>query len=497
MAGPLLRMEGIKKSFPGVQALRGVSLELEAGEALALIGANGAGKSTLMNILGGVVAADAGAIYIDGARAHIRSPKDAARYGIAFVHQEMALLPTMSVAENMYITSFPTRAGLIDRTSIEQACRQALARLDARIDPRTKVRELSPGERQMVEIARVLLGKPRLIIFDEPTSSLTSREKVQLFRVINSLKSEGVGIIYITHLLDEVFEVCDRAVVLRDGQIVGSGSIKEITRDHIVQLMVGGRPVSRYTRRGAPSTDQVVLRVEGLGRQGVLEDISFVLYRGEIVGLWGLLGSGRTELARAIVGLDPIDQGRIEVLINGSLTPVHPRSMKNWVGMISENRRDEGLLLPMSVKTNMSLANLPALLSRIWPFIDSLRETSLTREYVDRLSIKVASLDQPVETLSGGNQQKVILARWLQRRPQIYILDEPTRGLDVGAKAETRRIVAELADQGAAVLLISSDIDELMELADRYLVMRRGRIVAQYPASASKADLMAAAAGAA
>lgn len=495
MGVPLLRMVGIKKSFPGVQALKGVDLELASGEVLALIGANGAGKSTLMNVLGGVITADEGDIYIQGERVSIRSPLNAAELGIAFVHQETALMPTMTVAENIHISSFPTRIGLIDFKSIEENCVRVLSRFGAEIDPRTLIRDLSPGERQMVEIGRALLGDARIIIFDEPTSSLTGREKTRLFEVIGSLKRAGVAIIYITHFLDEVFEVCERAIVLRDGETVGGGMLRDLTRDDIVRLMVGDKEITRYKRRKVAGTGEPVMRVHGLSRKGALDNISFTLHKGEVLGLWGLLGSGRTELARACVGLDPIDKGIIEIEHNGVLKPIHPREAKNWIGMVTENRREEGLLLPMSVKTNISLANLRALISHIWPFIDSKRETDLAHDLVRRLDISISSLDQAVETLSGGNQQKVVIARWLERGPSIYIMDEPTRGLDVRAKAEIRNIVTELADRDAAVLLISSEIEELMGLADRFLVMSRGRIVAEYPADASREDLMAAAAG--
>lgn len=495
MGVPLLRMVGIKKSFPGVQALKGVDLELCSGEVLALIGANGAGKSTLMNVLGGVITADEGDIYIQGERVSIRSPLNAAKLGIAFVHQETALMPTMTVAENMRISDFPTRMGLIDVKSVEEDCVRVLSRFGVEISPRALIRDLSPGERQMVEIGRALLGEARIIIFDEPTSSLTGREKTRLFEVIGSLKRAGVAIIYITHFLDEVFEVCERAIVLRDGETVGGGMLRDLTRGDIVRLMVGDKEITRYKRRKAGGTGEPVMRVHGLSRRDALDNISFTLHKGEILGLWGLLGSGRTELARACVGLDPIDKGIIEIEHNGVLKPIHPREAKSWIGMVTENRREEGLLLPMSVKANISLANLRALISHIWPFIDSRREAHLARDLVRRLDISVSSLDQAVETLSGGNQQKVVIARWLERGPSIYIMDEPTRGLDVRAKAEIRNIVMELADRDAAVLLISSEIEELMGLADRFLVMSRGRIVAEYPADASTEDLMAAAAG--
>ncbi|HLE15256.1 MAG TPA: sugar ABC transporter ATP-binding protein [Anaerolineales bacterium] len=495
MAEPYLRMVGIQKSFPGVQALKGVDFEAFAGEALALIGANGAGKSTLMNVLGGVIQPDAGQILIAGQPVEIHDPLQAAAHGIAFVHQEMAILRTLTIAENLYITSFPTRNGLIDFEQANRLSSSVLARLGHDFPPETRMRDLSPGDQQIVEIARALLGEPRLIIFDEPTSSLTSREKARLFEVIRSLKKEGVTVIYITHLLDEVFGICERAVVLRNGETVGGGMLSQLTYAEIVRLMIGTADVSSYFRHRTAQIGDIILKVSGLNQKGVLSEISFELRKGEVLGLWGLMGSGRTELSRAIIGLDPIDSGSIEIRANGSLKPIQPRQAKKWIGMVTENRREEGLLLPKSVKTNISLANLPALISRVWPLVDNKKETQEARTYVDRLKIMISSLEQPVETLSGGNQQKVVVGRWLQRNPVIYIMDEPTRGLDVGAKAEIRTVILELADAGAAVILVSSDIDQIMSMSDRYLVMNRGRITQELPASASKDELIAAAAG--
>ncbi|MGA2478519.1 MAG: sugar ABC transporter ATP-binding protein, partial [Spirochaetia bacterium] len=344
------------------------------------------------------------------------------------------------------------------------------------------------------EIGRALLSKARIIIFDEPTSSLTAREKEQLFRVIDSLKKAGRIIIYITHFLDEVFQICDRAVILRNGESVGGGILSALTRAEIVSLMIGVKQstapaLSQQRQRGEPA-----LRVAGLARAGVLHDISFTLHMGEVIALWGLLGSGRTELARALVGLDPIDKGHIEIKTDGALHPVNQRQAKHFIGMLTENRREEGLLLPRSVIENLSLANLKALVSRAWPFIDLKKELQVGRSLVDRLNIKVHGLEQAVATLSGGNQQKVILGRWIQRSPRVFIMDEPTRGLDVGAKAEIRTIIAELAASGMAILLISSEIDDLLELADRFLVMSRGKIIVEKPAGSSREELMAAAA---
>jgi ABC-type sugar transport system ATPase subunit len=384
---------------------------------------------------------------------------------------------------------------LIDYKETKERCVRALRRLGFNFDPDTKIRNLSPGDQQMVEIARALLSNPRIIIFDEPTSSLTSREKERLFDVIDNLKKEGTVVIYISHLLDEVFKICDYAIVLRNGETVGGGPVKGLTYDDIVRLMIGSKQINQYYSRQSRQIGDTVMQVEGLRRKGIIEEISFSLRKGEVVGLWGLLGSGRTEVARAIMGLDPTDGGVIRIRINGKMQPVRPSDAKNWIGMLTENRREEGLLLPMSVKYNMSLANLYALSGKRFPFIDRKLENQQVKKYINRLEIKISGIEQKVSTLSGGNQQKVIVGRWLQKNPLIYLMDEPTRGLDVGAKADIRNIINELAESGAALLVISSEIEEIMSVSDRYLVMNRGHIVAELPAEATKEELMAAAAG--
>ncbi len=494
MTQPYLQMGGITKQYPGVLALNNVAFEANAGEIHALIGANGAGKSTLMNVLGGVIRPDSGEIKIDGKSVSINSPLEATARGIAFVHQEMAMLPTMTVAENLHIADFPSRLGTIDSAAVRQTSLTILKRLGCAFAPETRVQNLSAGDRQMVEIARALLSEPGIVIFDEPTSSLTSREKARLFDVIRRLKADGVTVIYITHFLDEVFQICDCATVMRGGERVGSRRMAELTPSDIVHMMIGDLSVEIRRKKPAENTAEPVLRVTGLNRKGVLKDIHFTLHRGEVLGLWGLLGSGRTEVARAIIGLDSITGGQIEVSDGSSLKQVRPSEAQRWIGMVTEDRRNEGLLLSMSVKNNISLANLRHLVNR-WSLVRSAEETRLANEYVKRLNIVIASLRQPVGTLSGGNQQKVVVGRWLQVNPAIFIMDEPTRGLDVGAKAEIRNIVLELAAAGTAVLVISSEIEEMMELCQRYLVMNRGRIVKELPGTASKNELMAAAAG--
>ena len=495
MSTPFLQCKGIKRAFPGVQALKGVDLEVSRGEVLSLIGPNGAGKSTLMNILGGVLSPDEGDIRIDGEEVQISSPIVAQEHGIAFVHQEMALLPTLTVAENMFVAGFPrTRLGTIDYKRVREEAGAALSRLTDTIDPWTRLEALSAGDQQMVEIARALLTEPDLIIFDEATSSLTGRERDRLFEVIQRLKSEGVAVIYITHLLGEVFELCDRAVVLRNGETSGSGVVRDLSYDDIVHMMIGEKEIGKYFASHTSRVGEPLLRASHITRSRVLSDISFELRAGEVVGLWGLLGSGRTELVRAVVGLDPVDSGQLQMGKGDGLKTVSPREVHNSVGLITENRRDDGLLLPMSVANNMTIANLKKMMKR-WPWIDQKRERMAVLESVKRLGVKISNIDQTVGTLSGGNQQKVVVARWLLRQPDVFLMDEPTRGLDVEAKTEIHRIIGELAKNGSALLVISSDIDEIMSLSDRYLVMSEGTVVASYSHSATKVDLMSAAAG--
>jgi ABC-type sugar transport system ATPase subunit len=496
MNAPYLRIENVKKSFRSVQALKGVNLQAYSGEVLALIGANGAGKSTLMNILAGVLTPDEGSLYLDGKPVSFTNPLEATAQGISFVHQEMALLPSLTIAENMYITTFPrNHTGLIDKKRAYAEGQKVLDDLTDGLDPRTEVRALSTGDQQMVEIARALLTNPRLIIFDEPTSSLTESEKNRLFQVIKRLKSKGATIIYITHLLDEVFTICDRAIVLRDGKVVGGRELSDLTYDDIVRMMIGNEDLARYFHRDSVAPGEVVLKVDSLKSEGVLKDVSFELRAGEVVGLWGLLGAGRTELVRAMVGLDPVDSGTIYLNESGTLESKSPKQILWKVGLITENRREDGLLLPLSLRENMSLANLRSLL-KFWPFVDFRREGETVQKYMYRLDIKASSAEQSVGTLSGGNQQKVVVGRWLQRQPKIFLMDEPTRGLDVGAKSEIHQIIDELAQQGATVLVISSDIDELIGLSDRYLVMHQGELVKSLPYGSTKNELMLHATGA-
>jgi ribose transport system ATP-binding protein len=499
MTRPALQMQGIRKAFPGVQALKDINIEAFSGEALALIGTNGAGKSTLMNILGGILRQDDGQIFIDGEQVSIRNPLDASKKGIAFVQQEMTLMLKMSIADNLFISSYPQKRGLIDYKDTEVRCASALKRLGYGFSPRTLIRDLGAGDRQIVQITRALLTNPRIIIFDEATSSLTSREKDRLFKVIETLKQDRVTIIYITHFLDEVFTVCERAVVLRNGETVGQGIIRELTQEKLVSMMIGQVETigpHAQSKQQDQKKEHVLMKVSGLGRKDILRNINFTLRAGEIVGLWGLLGSGRTELARSIVGLDPLDEGKIEIVVNGKLEAVRPRDAHQQIGIITEDRRVDGLSLSMSVRENMSAANLKKLVGRIWPFINKRKEKEQCQELVSRLEIKITNINQSVGTLSGGNQQRVVVGRWLQKNPSIYIMDEPTRGLDVAAKLYICQIIGELASKGAGIIVIMSDLDEILSVSHRFLVMKEGEIVAELTSKEGiRHELMAYAAG--
>jgi ABC-type sugar transport system ATPase subunit len=483
-----LSLQSISKSFVGIKVLSDVQFEADGGEATALLGANGAGKSTLMNVLGGIFVKDSGTISINGEVVEIRSPRDAARHGIAFVHQELNVLPSMTVAENVFAAGYPARFGIIDRKSMRERTQSLLNQLDCPFGPDHLVERLGIGDRQMVEIVRALAGEPQIIIFDEPTSSLTEREKRRLFDVIEVLKRRGVVIVYITHFLEEVPQLCEALTVMRNGQTVGNGRVADFKTAEIVELMLGQSNTQTRLADADRPRGKPLLKVAGLSSRGVLDNIDLTLHAGEIVGLWGLLGSGRTELVRALSGLDPIDAGRLRLDVGGGLKPVTPRELHAHLGFVTEDRRGEGLLLPLSVTKNVTLANLSRLLNPIRG-IDGRREAKLATGLVGQLGIKVSTIDQTVSTLSGGNQQKVVFGRWLATRPKLFFLDEPTRGLDVGAKTEILKLAVELAREGAAILMISSEVEELMRVCGRYLVISRGRIVAELDGSASEGAL--------
>lgn len=490
---PLLRVEGVSKSFPGVLALQDVSLEVHPGEVLGLVGENGAGKSTLMKVLSGVYAPDGGQVLLDGQAVTIHDPRHAQRLGISIIYQEFNLMPNLSVEENVFVGREPSRGGVVRWRDLRRQTQELLDQLGVRLDPSAIVRDLSVAEQQLVEIAKALSLNARLVIMDEPTSALTATEVTALLAIIRGLKARGLAVIYISHRLEEIFAICDRVTVLRDGQLAGDLPIAEATPDRVVRLMVG-RPLgdlfrpeeadrrleSLAARQPAPA-----LEVRGLGRTGtvrdpsavVLEDVSFSVRPGEIVGLAGLVGSGRTEIARAVFGADAFDRG--EVRIEGQ--PVRIRSprdaIRRGIGLVPEDRKLQALVLKLAIRENLGLSILRRL-SRFGVMRLGM-ERALARQLILALRIRTPSSEQKVLNLSGGNQQKVVIAKWLALHPKILVMDEPTRGIDIGAKAEVHGLMHQLAADGVAILMISSELPEILGMSDRILVMRQGRIAGE------------------
>ena len=492
---PVLEAVTIDKSFPGVHALDDVSLTVLPGEVHAVIGENGAGKSTLMKILAGAYTPDAGTIHVGGTPVTVESPRVAQDLGICIIYQELSLVDALSVGENLFLGDLPTKSGgwQVDWPTLWQRSAELLARVGSRVRPQTPLRNLSVAQKQMVEIARALARNVRVLILDEPTSSLTSQETARLFEIIASLRERGVGIVYITHRLVEVFRIADRVTVLRDGKVIGTLPVAEATEDTLVRMMVG-RDLSRLFTHAREADGPVRLDVRGLNRQGVLEDVNLSVRGGEIVGLAGLVGAGRTELARCLFGADRYDSGEI-ILDNQPVTIRTPaNAVRLGIALVPEDRKLQALILRMSVRENLSLPILDRLGSRVIP--SRSRERSLAGDYIRSLSIRTPSMEQRIAALSGGNQQKVVIARWLATKPKVLILDEPTRGIDVGAKAEVHALIAQLAEQGVAILMISSELPEILGMSHRVLVMREGRIVADIPRKeATEETIMSAATG--
>ena len=491
---PILRMTGVSKSFPGVVALDGVDLDLMAGEVHILLGENGAGKSTLMKILSGAQALDGGEILIDGKTAAIGSPKAARELGISIIYQELTLVPQLSAPANIFLGKEPTTPlGLLDEGAMKERARALLDALGVVVDLEDPVGTLGVAEQQMIEVAKALSENARILVMDEPTSALTSSEIDQLFAAMARLLERGVGIIYISHRMNEVERVGHRVSVLRDGRKVGTYRAGEVTIDELIRLMVG-RPVGdHFPRRRAPPGAEV-LRVSGLSRRGALRDISFSLRRGEIVGISGLLGAGRTELARAIFGADRPDEGAVDVKGKAGLVRSPAAAIEAGLGLLPEDRKTQGLVLALSVRENLTLTSVKRL-SRLG-LIDRAREASLSQRYVDDLRIRTPGIEQRAGALSGGNQQKIVLGKWLATGVDVLIMDEPTRGIDVAAKVEIYELMNRLTADGAGILMISSELPEVLGMSDRILVMRGGSVVAEFvSANATQEILLGAALG--
>ncbi|MCC6168692.1 MAG: sugar ABC transporter ATP-binding protein [Caldilineaceae bacterium] len=480
----LVSMEGIDKSFPGVHALDNCRFELRAGEVHALVGENGAGKSTLMKILAGVYSKDAGRIVVHGREVEIHGPRAAQALGISMIHQELNLMPHLTVAQNVFIGREPrqTARAFLDENAINQATQQLFDMMRLKLDPRTKVADLTVAKQQMVEIAKALSYNSQVLIMDEPTAALTDAEIEELFTIIRQLRAKGVGIVHISHRLEELKQISDRITVMRDGRYINTVDTADISIEQIISMMVG-RTIYESTPEVPENGDQeTVLEVRHLQRGDELKDINFSLKKGEILGFAGLMGAGRTEVARAVFGADPVDAG--EIFIQGK--PVQLNSPKDAVrhgiGYLSEDRKRYGLALGMDVETNLVLASFRKFLGWLG-WVDSKGTRATAEHYVEALAIKTPSLQQRVKNLSGGNQQKVVIGKWLTANTDILIFDEPTRGIDVGAKSEIYRLLNDLARQGKSIIMISSELPEILRMSHRVIVMCEGRITGELSAA--------------
>ena len=475
----LLEMNHIRKEFPGVLALKDVSLQLRAGEVHALLGENGAGKSTLIKILGGIYARDAGEIVIDGKVVHIDSVHDAQKYGISVIHQELVLVPHMTVAENIYLGREPLKSGrFVDFKKMHDDAKKLLDSFELDIRPEEEISELTIAQQQMVEIIKALSFNAKILVMEEPTSSLSEKDVDFLFENIRKLKKAQVGIIYISHRMSELKQIADRITVIRDGEYIGTKDTKTTDNDELIAMMVGRQLTNYYTRTFGNPTEKV-LEVKNLRDGKLLKDVSFHLFKGEILGFAGLVGAGRSELMKCIFGIDPFQSG--EILLNGSPAVIRnpDEAMKKGIALVPESRKLEALFPDQTVKYNITIKALGEFIHGI--HVNNAQETKITREYVDKMAIKTPTYQQVVGNLSGGNQQKVVIGRWLATKPKILILDEPTRGVDVGAKAEIYAIMNNLVKEGVAIIMISSELPEVINMSDRVVVMSNGRITACLP----------------
>lgn len=480
MPDALVRMRSITKTFPGVLALDNVDFECHAAQVHAVVGENGAGKSTLMKILAGVYQPDAGEIVMNGRPVRIGSPHEAQRLGISIIYQELNLLPDLNVAENTFLgRESRGPLGLVDRKDQEVRAQEVLHRLGLDIDPRERLGRLSMAQQQMVEIAKALSLNARIVIMDEPSAALGGRDLERLFEVITALKQQGVGVIYISHRISEVFQIADRVTVFKDGKVVGTCKVSEIDRPSLVRMMIG-RSLSETFPQRSDQVGEEVLRLEGLCVGNQLKDINLVVHAGEIVGISGLVGAGRTVLAQAIFGTRRCDAGVVKLRGKRVAIDSPRRALAYRIGYLTEDRNVEGLVMGQSVKDNAALPSLDQ--RQRWGVVNRRAEQEVVAATTESLRLRAPSLGTDVENLSGGNRQKVVLAKWLISGPELLIFDEPTRGIDVGAKAEIWQLMRDLANQGKAVMMISSELPEVIGMSDRVVVMHRGRIVGEMPA---------------
>ena len=471
----ILEMKNIVKEFPGVRALNDVTIRVKKGTVHALMGENGAGKSTLMKILDGIYQPDCGQILFKGNEIKIRNTHDAINSGISMIHQELLPILDMKVCENIYLGREPTfsKSSWVNMKEMEKSAKVLFEKLDMNINPGSKMRDLSISNMQMVEIVKAISFNCDLIIMDEPTSAITEKEVQNLFRIIKSLKEKGMSIIYITHKMDELYEIADEVSVLRDGEYVGTHSIKDISNNELIKMMVG-RELNQVFPKEEICLGEIKFQVKNLCKKGVFKDISFDVKKGEIFGVAGLVGAGRSELFESIFGITKVNSG--EIYIEGKLVKIKsPKdALKNRMGLVTEDRKASGLFLPLSVIDNIAFSNLNKYAIGQW-IIES-RRKSAAIDFVKKLNIKTPGLNQIINFLSGGNQQKVILARWLLTEPEILILDEPTRGIDVGAKSEVHKLISALAKEGKCIILISSELPEVLGMSDRIMVMHEGTV---------------------
>lgn len=469
----LLKMKNIHKTFPGVHALKGVDFELLAGEVHAILGENGAGKSTLIKVLGGIYTADSGEIYIEGKKVEIRNVRDAQENGISIIHQELVLVPYMTVAENIFLGREFVKRRFVDFGQMYEEAQKLIDSYHLDIDAKTPVKDLTIAQQQMVEIIKAISYNSKILVMDEPTSSLSEREVEILFDTMRALTKKGVGIIYISHRMSELFQICDRVTVMRDGNYIGTRSVKETTNDELISMMVG-RELKNYYIREYQNSENVVLKCEDITDHKKVKNVSFEVKEGEIVGFAGLVGAGRSELMKCIFGLTKGYSGKIYV--NGKLVKITSPTdaMKNGIALVPEDRKLEGLYHVQSVRFNMTIEVLNKFIKGI--FVNKDKEEEITNKYIELMSIKTPSIEQRVGKLSGGNQQKVLIARWLAIAPKILIMDEPTRGVDVNAKSEIYAIMNSLVKEGMSIIMISSELPELINMCDRIYVMCDGRI---------------------
>jgi rhamnose transport system ATP-binding protein len=483
VSSPFLTLTNIRKSFGGARALERVSLELHPGSVTALLGENGAGKSTLVKVLSGVHQPDDGEIRLDGRAIRIANPVAARGLGVGVVHQECLVFDNLTVAENLFVNCQPARRGFVDWRRLRERAAAVLRELDAGFGADTPAGSLSIAQKHIVQIARALVHESRVLILDEPTASLSQRECTDLFRIVRALRDAGRALLFISHKFDEVFEIADRYAVFRDGVSVGAGHIADTSRDALVRLMVGRDVAQLFPRLEAPSFDpeggNELLRVDGLSRAGEFADVSFTLRRGEILGFYGLVGAGRTELAQVLFGVQRADRGTVSLGATAA---------DGGIALVPEDRQSQGAILPFSIAANLALTNLASLAPRGW--CSAAREAGLAREWIGRLSIRAGGPEQIVHSLSGGNQQKVVLAKWLARKPAVLVLDEPTKGIDVGAKAAVHQVIGEYARAGNGVIMISSELPEILGMSDRVLVMRRGRISGEFTRAAATSEAL-------